>query len=219
LEGATATRTSILEAARRLFVTRGVSAVTIGEIAREARVAVPTVYASIGGKSEILAALLDPARTDPTVAETLAVVAASTDPLAIIRHTARGTRLTHERHWDVVHALVDLAQGDPLARPVVEDNLKRYVRALRTIAERLVVLGGLRSEYDVDAVTDALWFFFGQRAWLATVGDRGWSFDRAEAWLSAQAARALLLSPDTSTDKDGHKRAIPRKTTRARRSR
>jgi AcrR family transcriptional regulator len=198
LEGAAATRASILDAAKQLFVARGVSAVTIAEIARQARVAVPTVYASLGGKSEILTALLEPARNDPASGETLAAVAASIDPPAIIRYTARGTRLNHERHWEVVHALVDLAQDDPIARPVIDDNLKRYVQALRTIAERLVALGGLRPELDVDTVTDVLWFYFGERAWFSTVRDRGWSFDRAEAWLGAQAVTALLLSPDNT---------------------
>jgi AcrR family transcriptional regulator len=195
-EAAAATRASILNAARSLFVSRGVGAVTVAEIARQANVAVQTVYASLGGKSEILAALLEPVRNDPAAGEALTEIATCTDPLTVIRHTARGTRLAHERHWDVVHSLVDLAQDDEFARPVVEENLRLYVSALRIIAERLVIVGGLRAEFDVEFVTDVLWFYFGQRAWFATVGDRGWSFDRAEAWLAAAAAHTLLRSPD-----------------------
>ena len=53
------TRSQILDAARRLFRTKGYGQVTIEGIARAARVAAPTVYAAFGGKRAILLKLLD----------------------------------------------------------------------------------------------------------------------------------------------------------------
>ena len=47
---------------------------------------------------------------------------------------------------------------------------------------------------DVDRAADALWFCFGFGAWRALVGECGWSFDDAEAWLCAQALRMLSES-------------------------
>lgn len=58
-EAAAGTRAAILEAALRLFVAHGYAKVTIGDIARKAGTAVPTVYASTGGKSAILTVLIN----------------------------------------------------------------------------------------------------------------------------------------------------------------
>jgi len=51
-------RGRILHAARRLIARRGVSRLNMRDLAVEARVSVPTVYNLIGGKQELLAALL-----------------------------------------------------------------------------------------------------------------------------------------------------------------
>jgi AcrR family transcriptional regulator len=51
-------RARILQAARRLIARRGVSRLNMRDLAEEARVSVPTVYNLIGGKQELLAALL-----------------------------------------------------------------------------------------------------------------------------------------------------------------
>jgi AcrR family transcriptional regulator len=51
-------RARILQAARKLIARRGVEALTLRELAAQARVSVPTVYNLIGGKQELLAALM-----------------------------------------------------------------------------------------------------------------------------------------------------------------
>lgn len=56
---AEATRKAIVEAASRLFLERGYVATTLAEIAREAGVAIQTIYNSIGSKPDVLASVLD----------------------------------------------------------------------------------------------------------------------------------------------------------------
>src|SRR5580700_1072542 len=56
-EQAEATRQAILDAARTLFIERGYAGTTVADIAAAARVAVPTVYVSVGTKPEILGEL------------------------------------------------------------------------------------------------------------------------------------------------------------------
>jgi AcrR family transcriptional regulator len=51
-------RARILQAARRLIARRGVRSLNMRDLADEARVSVPTVYNLIGGKQELLGALL-----------------------------------------------------------------------------------------------------------------------------------------------------------------
>ncbi|QRP43178.1 TetR/AcrR family transcriptional regulator [Amycolatopsis sp. FDAARGOS 1241] len=89
---AEATRTAIVETARRLFSERGYAAVTIAHLAEGAGVAVPTVYASAGGKAQILRLLIGEAVHDPAVAQTLALVAAAGSAAEMVRATAAGVR-------------------------------------------------------------------------------------------------------------------------------
>ena len=56
-EQAEATRQAILDAARALFIERGYAGTTVADIAAAARVAVPTVYVSVGTKPAILGEL------------------------------------------------------------------------------------------------------------------------------------------------------------------
>src|SRR5215217_8007446 len=53
------TRRRIVDAAARLFVRDGYAATSISAIAEEAHVAVPTVYASLRSKANILRAVID----------------------------------------------------------------------------------------------------------------------------------------------------------------
>ena len=73
-KAATQTRATILATAMRLFLQHGYGKVTVNEIAQEANLAVPTVYASTGGKSAILSILIDEAMADPVVEETLSAI-------------------------------------------------------------------------------------------------------------------------------------------------
>jgi AcrR family transcriptional regulator len=191
-DAAAATRSAILEAARELFLTSGYAATTVPQIARAARVAVPTVYTSTGGKADILAALLEPAVGDPAVAEALAGVQASDDPAEVIRIVGEGVRLTHERHWDTVVQLFPQAQSEPGAARVYRRILDEYQEALGRAASRLDRLGALRAGVSVTDALDLLWLYLGSGAWMALCRDRGWSLERARDQLSGAAIEALI---------------------------
>ncbi|GAA1376571.1 TetR/AcrR family transcriptional regulator [Catellatospora chokoriensis] len=195
VDAASATHAAILSSARALFLEAGYSAVTVSDIAKAARVAVPTVYASAGGKAAILSALIQPAVNDPSVGETLAAVATAQEPGLVIDLTAEGTRRAHERHWDILYGLLRHAPGETVAREVLDAGIQSYLDALTTIVDRLATLGGLASGIDRAEALDLMWFYLGQPAWFTLVGDRGWTFDRAQAWLAASARYALLSNP------------------------
>ncbi|MFB7288506.1 TetR/AcrR family transcriptional regulator [Actinacidiphila glaucinigra] len=190
---AAATREAILGSAQALFLARGYAGVTIGEIAEAGKVAVPTVYSSVGNKPKILAALLEPALTDPAIAESLAAVEDSDDPRAVIALTAEGTRLTHERHWDLVYGLFYRdPPGEPAVKAVLDKGTDDYVEALTRVADRLAALDALRADVSRAEAVDLLWFHLGPHAWSTLVGERGWAFDRAQSWITRAACRELL---------------------------
>ncbi|MFD8077820.1 TetR/AcrR family transcriptional regulator [Streptomyces sp. NPDC059718] len=190
---AASTREAILNSAQALFLARGYAGVTIGEIAEAGKVAVPTVYSSVGNKPKILTALLEPALTDPAIADALAAVGTSDDPRAVIELTAAGTRLTHERHWELVYGLFYRdPPGEPAVKAVLDKGADDYVQALNRVADRLVALDALRSEVGRAEAVDVLWFHLGPHAWITLVGERGWAFDRAQTWIARAACRELL---------------------------
>ncbi|MFG1705097.1 TetR/AcrR family transcriptional regulator [Nonomuraea sp. M3C6] len=194
-DAALSTRAAILESARRLFLADGYADVTVADIASAARVAVQTVYASTGGKAAILSALVAPAVEDPSVEQTLTAITRTEDPRAVIAITAAGTRQAHERHWETNWGLIHRNLAEPSAAAVMEAITAAYVGALTAVADRLTVLNALRPELDHAGAFDLLWFFLGESAWMTLVGERGWDFDRAEAWMAGAAQQALLHTP------------------------
>jgi len=82
----------------RLFLERGYGKVTIADIAAEAELASPTVYASTGGKAAILATLIEESMSDPIVDETLSAVRNSDSGDEVVRIAAHGVRLDNEAY-------------------------------------------------------------------------------------------------------------------------
>jgi AcrR family transcriptional regulator len=194
-DAAAATRAAILDGARDLFITRGYAATTVPEIARAARVATQTVYASTGGKAAMFAELLQPAINDPTAAQAMTEARQATDPERVLTLCAAAARCGQERYWDIVSGLMRRPPDDELAQRAIANVADKCLAALTVIAQRLADLDALRPGISPGRAADMLWFFFGPNAWYSLVGDRGWTFDQAEQWLLAAARRDLLTEP------------------------
>lgn len=191
-QAAADTRTTILTTAMRLFLQRGYGGVTVGDIAQDAAIAVPTVYASTGGKAAILATLIDTAQRDPIVEATLSAVGDCRTPHEVIRVLAHGVRVDNERYHDIIQVMVAAATLDETATATLVESDRRYRQALAQAAHRLQDLHALKPGLTLNRATDILWFYLGHQAWHLLVADRQWSWDDAEAWLGEQAATALL---------------------------
>jgi AcrR family transcriptional regulator len=103
----------------RLFLEHGYGKVTVADIAREASLAVPTVYTSVGGKSAVLATLIDEAMRDPVVDETLSAIRECGSPLHVIAVTAHGVRVDNERYHDIVQVMTTAAAIDDAATEIL----------------------------------------------------------------------------------------------------
>ena len=186
------TRTRILATAMRLFLENGYGKVTVGDIAREADVAVPTVYASTGGKSAILATLIDQARRDPVGDATLAAVGEARTPREVISVIAHGVRVDNERYHDVIQVMKTAATIDESATAILARSDRIYRETLAIVVQRLHEMSALQGHLTDQQAIDILWFYFGHEAWHTLVFERRWSWDDAERWLAEQAATALL---------------------------
>ena len=194
-DAAAATRAEILARAQELFLERGYDGATVPEIARAARVAPQTVYASVGGKAALFVELLQPAINDPTAVEAMLAARATDDPQRVVALCAKGARSGQERYWDLVYKLLRRPPDDLPAQQAINNIMVKCLESLTGIAEHLKDLDALGPDLDVARAVDTLWFYFGQNAWVSLVGERGWTFDRAEQWLRTCAARDLLGDP------------------------
>jgi AcrR family transcriptional regulator len=191
---AQATRQAIIDAARRLFAERGYFATKVDDIAAEARVAPATVYAVTGGKRGLLDELIRLWTTDPIVEATTSHAGASDDPTAIIRELASATRQIREQFADIMRLLLTTAPHDREVAAQLRAATGVYRSAFTPFAKRLEELGALRAELAVADAVDLLWFYFGYSSLFTLHDDNGWSYERAEQWLAAQASRELLSS-------------------------
>lgn len=191
---AAATRRDILLAARELFAAQGYARVTVADIARRAGIAVKTVYASAGTKTDILSELLAAATHDAGAQETLAAVRETDDLESAMRLLARGTRSGNESHHETVQIMFSSMAGNDIAEDVWRQATEYYRDTLRDIAEHLGGRGLLAPGLDVERAADRLWFCFGLTAWRTLVRDCGWTYDEAEQWLCRQAV-AMLGDP------------------------
>jgi AcrR family transcriptional regulator len=190
-QAAAATREAIIEAALELFACQGYARTTVAQIAEAARVATNTVYTSVGGKPQLLAAITESGTGDPDVAETLTAVARTSDPAEVIRLTAAGTRQVNERRAKAVAVLLDSAQADPAAAEMLQVTVRYYRETLGTLAGRLEDLGAVQSP-DLNRAADIFWYLFGWTSWRTLITDLGWSWDDAEQWLAQRGIDALL---------------------------
>ena len=190
-QAAAATREAIIEAALELFACQGYARTTVAQIAEAARVAANTVYTSVGGKPQLLAAITESGTGDPDVAETLTAVARTSDPAEVIRLTAAGTRQVNERRAKAVAVLLDSAQADPAAAEMLQVTARYYRETLGTLAGRLEDLGAVPSP-DLNRAADIFWYLFGWTSWRTLITDLGWSWDDAEQWLAQRGIDALL---------------------------
>jgi AcrR family transcriptional regulator len=190
----------VLEAARDLFVRQGYLATTIADIAGEARVAVDTVYATVGRKPALLRAVIETAisGTDEAVPaeerEYVTRVRAAATATAKIEAYVAGLIQVQPRLAPVYLALRDAAATDPESAALRHEIRARRARNMRAFAADLRSTGELRGDLSDDDVADLVWSMNGPEYWSLLVLDRGWTPARYQQWVS-ESLTAQLLAP------------------------
>jgi AcrR family transcriptional regulator len=191
-QAAADTREMILTTAMRLFLEHGYGKVTVNDIAREASIAVPTVYASTGGKSAILGALIDQAMRDPIVDATLTAVSQCRTPRDIMRVTTHGIRVDNERYHEMMQVMEAAAPFDEAVTRILARSDEGYRQALAHVVRSVEDMQALKPGLTSQQAIDMLWFYLGRGAWRVLVSDRQWTWDQAEQWLAGQVSMAVL---------------------------
>jgi len=195
------TRARIAAAARKLILSRGFEAATIEAIAREAKVAVPTVYAVFGSKRRILTELVERAAFGPVFQKLIGEAEGLTDPVARLRLTARIARQIYEGERSESELLRKARVVIPeLAAREEERNCGRYDAHCITI-DYLVRSGRLNPAISMQEARDILWAFTARDLFRLLVVERKWSVKRYEEWLADALVSALTVKQKQKSPK------------------
>lgn len=190
----------ILQAALSLFVTRGYPATTVEMIAREAGVAVQTVYFSFRTKANILTQLLDITVTGDTApAVTLQrawVTEALTepDPGRQLEIQVKGTAATHPRVAPLLSVLCRASDTDPAVAQLWRTNQEQRRALHRQLVSALRRKGGLPPGMRLNQAVDISYALLGPELFQVLVTERGWSITDWERWTLGVLRHELLHS-------------------------
>ena len=197
---AEATRQAIVEAASRLFIERGYVRTTLAEIAREAGVAIQTVYNSIGSKRDVLAKVLDYAASGehaPTRPGTFALDQAAKEPDArkSLDQLVEFWREARARTAPFYEILRQAAAVDPDAAEFERARAAERFSSYRSGAQLHAERGALREGLTIDDAA-AIYFAAGHpEVYRSLVVEGDWTPERWARWIRS-ALEAALLSPD-----------------------
>jgi AcrR family transcriptional regulator len=199
---AEATRREILEAAERLFVRDGYAPTTMAAIAKEAGVALKTVYVAFETKSGVLRALWNlrlrgdqenvPIQDRAWYREVLA----EPDPERALRLGAHEARLVKERAGGLFAVLRNAAGSDADSAALWERINAEFHANQRAVIE---LLGPLRPGLEIDRAADIMWTLNHPDVWELLVGRRGWTPDEWEEWFVTTLSAQLLGGASAQT--------------------
>ena len=199
-EQARATRGTVLEAARALFMERGYVATTIDAIAARASISPETVYATFGSKRALLSELVDvsiaggddaaPIFEQPWVQ----AMRDEPDPRRRLRILAGNGRSILERRAAVDEVVHGAAAADPEIAALWERGRAQRFAGQLALLRIVVGAADLRTNLDLETAADILFAVGSPEIYQLLVVDRGWSGAQFEHWYG-DALERLLLDP------------------------
>lgn len=194
------TRASILDAAHELFVARGFAATTVQAIAKQAGVAVQTVYVVFGNKRELLRQLIertiagDDEPAPITERAEARAVAAEPDAHRRAAMDAALSRSITQRVAPIVRVASEAAASDPELAALMETV--KAARRHEMIASATIVAGadGLRLDSAEAAAT--LYVLYSPQVADMLMGDYGWTPKRYENWLARMILNTVIQPSD-----------------------
>lgn len=205
-----ATRTHVVAVARVLFVDNGYPSTTIEAIADAAAVPLPTLYRLFGSKRSLLTAVLDVAfgGDDEPIAfgdrPKVQAALAEPDPGRMLDAFARICRELMDRSSAIQRVLATAAIVDPeTAELAAEIRRQRHAGQSRIVAA-IAARDALAPSYDEASAADVVYALLSPDVHWILTGERGWSGDDYQRWLSVSLRG--LLRPDSRTVRRGASR-------------
>jgi AcrR family transcriptional regulator len=191
------TQRVIVEAAAGLFLARGYHSTSIGQIAREAGVAVQTIYNSIGSKRDVLSRVLDFAAAGehapvPVPQLMREQTEREFDPVRIIEQLVEFWQGALPRTAPVFRIIRDAAGVDPEAATLDRDRAAQRLRNYEIAARLLDHRGALRDGLTIDQAAAVIFTIGHPETYRTLVLDGTWDDHRWAAWARAALKAALI---------------------------
>jgi AcrR family transcriptional regulator len=191
-EQAQATRAAIAVAARRLFLARGWAGTRVRDVAREAGVAEPTVYAVYGSKAGLAHALVDAVDLAAGVARSEhGILAAGEDPAAQLAAMVAADRRLFERGGDVIALLRDAGRSEPALQAAYAGGRDRADQIRRAVFATWPARW-FRPGADAGLAADTFAALCNIGVYQILTDERGWAPSRIEKWWRDSLQRLLL---------------------------
>ncbi|MEU3255403.1 TetR family transcriptional regulator [Streptomyces sp. NPDC006997] len=198
-EQARRTRQAIVTAAARLFVARGYAATSLADIATDAEVARPTVFAAFGSKAALLREVVDRALAgddEPVpVAERpwFRPVWQGQTPQAVLRAYAEVCRLIGKRAAEIFEMVRRAADEGPELSDLWETMQHNRRAGAAMVVDHLRTLTPAPHLPDHERAVDVVWLFNDPAHYRSLVRTRGWSERAYTAWIADQMHHGLGL--------------------------
>ncbi|TMD40862.1 MAG: TetR/AcrR family transcriptional regulator [Chloroflexi bacterium] len=195
-EEALRTRDAVLNAAERLFLTRGYGRTTIASVARAAKVSVETIYKGFSGKPGLVRAIWDKGLAGlgpvPAWQRSDEMASEEEDPRNVIRNWGVLTTEVAPRAAPILLLVRAAAATDPeMAALLKETDQERLVR-MEQNARRLFGRAGLRDGLTIEEARDIMWAYSSPELYETLVLRRGWPLDRYGRFVAEGMIAALL---------------------------
>ena len=195
-QAAARTRTAILDAARQLFTERGYASTPMTAIADRAGVALDTVYASAGRKPELAKLLIETAISGTGQAipaeqrDYVRAVQAAPDAGTKIAIYAAAVTAIAPRLAPVLAIIQQAAPAEPELGQLWDQIAERRAANMRRFVADLATAHPLR--LDPAQAADIVWATNATELYQLLVGQRGWTPQRYERFLTDTWHRLLL---------------------------
>jgi AcrR family transcriptional regulator len=194
-----ATQARVIDAATRLFAANGYKGTTMADIAREAGVAMQSVYAAGRSKAELLQAAVgrSVAGDDEEVLvherPAFAALAAEPDAVRQVERIAELICDIQERSEPMQAAQREAAVVDPV---VAADLSVAHRQRLETVRAIVGLVPEARLRSSPDATADTVWAVASAEVFLLLRHQLGWSWEQIRDWLPRTLVD-LLLRPES----------------------
>lgn len=183
----------MMAAAYALFSERGYAATTMASVAKEAGVAVQTLYFTFHTKAELLQAafefaVLGPDETPPHLSAWQQEVESAPDVQTAVRALVDGTVPILER----AARLVWVVAGDEAARATYEHNEQLRRDGYTRLIELLTAKQPLRKDLSPERALDVLLALTGPHQFHLFVEEYGWDVQEYRDWIVGVVLRELF---------------------------
>jgi TetR/AcrR family transcriptional regulator, regulator of cefoperazone and chloramphenicol sensitivity len=187
------TRAEIAAAARRLFAAHGWAGTRVRDVAREAGVAEPTVYAIYGSKAGLAMALVDAIEAAADLGQSSTELdAAAGHPEQQLAVLAGFDRRLFERGGDVVTLLRDAGRSEPSLQEAYAQGRSRADRSRQAIFAAWPP-GTLRPGMTPRLAGDTYAALCNIDVYRVLTQERGWPPDRVERWWHESLILLMLV--------------------------